>query len=532
MTAFQGSELTEERWIAYFAHYINLIFCQLVLDFVGWYEEQTGQHIDLSLAELKTISVALAMQPATSIADLADAVEDSLVDFEAAINTVSDAKPLKLSMQAAPIDLLTAALLEKSPLIGKQFFFLIDEYENFTDYQQRVVNTIIKHSSSPYTFKVGVRELGLRQRATLAAHEQLTHPADYARIPLLDVLKGSKFKKFAQSVVETRVRKAYPDIDPALLAMPLLLPELSEMDEADALTEPSQIEDIFSQLTEASTSELAVAKSMRVGELMFLRYWASAPGRGSILECLRDWIANNETWRVRMVNHFHASLFTIRKGKTGFRKYYVGWETFLTLSNGNIRYLIELVHTAFLRHLDEALEPPAPVSAAVQTRAAQEVGSKNLAELEGLSVEGARLTKLLLSLGRIFQVLAAEAAGHAPEVNQFALRSSSSADIEKRAADLINHAVMHQAIVRHAGSKPLDETDTREFDYSLHPVFAPLFVFSYRRKRKLSLEASDVLGMVENHRETIRRVLRTSNRPEMDGLPDQLNLFGGFYEEH
>ncbi|MGQ0731275.1 ORC-CDC6 family AAA ATPase [Acidovorax sp.] len=533
VTAFQGAEIAEDRWIAFFAHYLNLVFCQLVLDFVDWHQEETGEEIELPKASLRSISLSLAIDPAESLDELADSVEDALISFETAINTIADAEPSKLSLQAAPVDLLTTALLKLPSFKGKQFFFLVDEFENLCDYQQRVLNTIIKHSSAPYTFKVGVRELGWRQRATLAAHEQLTHPADYARIRLLDVLKGAKFKAFAQRVVETRFRKAYAHVDPDALRMERWLPELSEMDEAALLSEPSQIQGILDELDRGATyDEMEIARRLRPGELLFIHYWASAPHHEGLLESFRGWIADEHKWRARMVNHFHASLFAIRKGKVGVRKFYVGWETFLSLANGNIRYLIELVHTAFLRQLDDGVEPPTPVSPEIQTKAAQEVGSKNLAELEGVSVEGAKLTKLLLSLGRVFQLLASDPAGHAPETNQFRLgRGPRDSASEKRALNLIEHAVMHQAIVRFAGSKPTDDTDTMEYDYALHPIFAPLFVFSYRRKRKLTLDPKDILDLIERHRDAIRRVLKSTNRESSDSLPDQLTLFDAYYEE-
>jgi hypothetical protein len=533
VTAFQGPEIPEERWILYFAHYINLVFSQMILDFVVWHQEQTGDSVALPPNSLRTIALALALDPVESLDELANAVENALVTFESAVNTIADSEPIRLSLQAVPLDHLTTALLKLPPFQGKQFYFLVDEYENLSDYQQRVLNTIIKHAAAPYTFKVGVRELGWRQRATLAAHEQLSHPADYARIRLLDVLNGAKFKAFAQQVIETRFRKAYVEVDPKLLRMDRWLPDLTEMDEADLLVEKNQLESILAELRqEATKDEMVFANGLRAGELMFIRFWSSAPDRESLIENLRDWIAHEAKWRDRMVNHFYASLFAIRKGKVGIRKYYVGWEVFLSLANGNIRYLIELVHTAFLRQLDEGFEPPTPVSPSVQTRAAQEVGGKNLAELEGLSVEGAKLTKLLLSLGRVFQLLASDPAGHTPETNQFQLgRSVCEPESEKRALQLIDHAVMHQAIVRFSGSKAADDTDTMEYDYALHSIFAPFFVFSYRRKRKLSLKVTDILGLIDNHRETIRRILRATNRDDPDGLPDQLNLFEAFYEE-
>ncbi|MGH9418976.1 MAG: hypothetical protein ACRD3J_03300, partial [Thermoanaerobaculia bacterium] len=38
VTAFAGPELTDEKWIRVFAHYINLMFCDATLSFLEWYQ--------------------------------------------------------------------------------------------------------------------------------------------------------------------------------------------------------------------------------------------------------------------------------------------------------------------------------------------------------------------------------------------------------------------------------------------------------------------------------------------------------------
>src|SRR5688500_6858433 len=90
--------------------------------------------------------------------------------FEVFVNNVGDERDLPaLSMQGAPLDALLRNVVQLPQFVGKHFFFLIDEYENLLDYQQQVLNTLIKHSGDVYTFKVAVRELGMRARSTLNA---------------------------------------------------------------------------------------------------------------------------------------------------------------------------------------------------------------------------------------------------------------------------------------------------------------------------------------------------------------------------
>jgi hypothetical protein len=62
----------------------------------------------------------------------------------------------------------------------------------------------------------------------------------------------------------------------------------------------------------------------------------------------------------------------------------------------------------------------------------------------------------------------------------------------------------------------------------LHPIFSALFAFSYRRKRKMVLSSTDILGLVNMPSSTIRDILKRNNRaiPEPDEeLPEQMNLF-------
>lgn len=529
VTAFRGPELSEERWRACFAHYLNLLFCTQLLEFACWYELQTDRKLSLSSADLAAFRATLGLQSEGGLAELAQDVRLQVLMFESSINSIVDAPPGFLSMQAAPVDTLASALLSTPALAGKQFFFLIDEFENYEDYQQRILNTIIKHAPSSYTFKIGVRELGWRERSTLNANEQLTSPADYARISISERLTDSRFKSFAEQVLSVRYQNAVEP--PSVTAdFPALFPKLSELEEAERLIDKAQAARVRKAVEDASSPEQReAAKALPIGVQYFLDYWASAHPDTTLAAEIAAWLAGSAASKDRFDNHFHASLFAIRRGKRGIRKYYCGWDVYLALCEGNIRYLLELVHSALLLHIEEGGAELSPISAETQTQAAQAVGRKNLSELEGLSVDGARLTKLLLSLGRVFGVLAESPAGHTSEANQFHLREELAPESDARAMELLKHSVMHLALVRYAGSKLLDERDTKAYDYMIHPIFAPFFVISHRKKRKILLSSANLLSLVDRPREGIETVLKLNNRASEAELPDQLQLFGDFY---
>jgi len=528
VTAFRGPEITDDQWVRHFAHYLNLLLCDMVLRFIEWYQLQTGDAVLLPPAACEELATSLNLDPCANLIELTKAMRLARVRFEAHINNVADGRHAALSLQGAPLEPLFEALAGLECFRGKMFFFLIDEYENLLDYQQQIVNTLIKHSGALYTFKIGVKELGWRRRTTLNENEQLINPADYVRIDVSEHLSPAEFAGFAQEVCNSRI--AQLDLPGSSGDIRSLLPSLSDDEEAERLGIRSIADKILKQAgSELSPIEMQVLNTLPPLLLYFFEFRRTAD-QVALSTIIRDYLSNKQTWDTNYGNYKHALLFTLRRGKRGIRKYYAGWDTFVLMAAGNIRYLLELVVQSLLVHLRGGMNLSEVVSADDQTRAAQSVGRKNVSELEGLSVHGAQLTKLVLGLGRIFQVLAADAAGHTPEVNQFYLAvGADDAEDEARGGELLNAAVMHLALVRTPGNKLVDTADTREFDYFVHPVFCAFFEFSHRRKRKLQLTMRQVLGLVKEPRETIRQILATNNRRSNEPLPEQALLFGSYY---
>ena len=202
-------------------------------------------------------------------------------------------------------------------------------------------------------------------------------------------------------------------------------------------------------------------------EVCLLKFWGESHNQ-PLTEVFEHFRNNSEIWRTRLSNYSHALLFTLRRGRRGIHKYYAGWETFIQLSGGNIRFLLQLVEASVGRHLREGHGLDRPLAPATQTVAAQATGRANLTELEGMSVYGAQLAKLLLSLGRVFGLMASSPEGHAPEVNQFQIVYDSGEEARQDEADrLLTAAVMHLALARRSGSKLGGEGATRDWDYML-----------------------------------------------------------------
>ena len=527
--AFKGPELSESQWRRNFGHYTNLLMCVQVLRFLSWFQKTTQIPADLHQDELKRVAAAFSLPSPSSNERLLQLLQHSLTEFEAHINNVVDSTGPRLSLQGAPVAILLESVKRQEVFADKLFFFLVDEYENLEDYQQRLMNTLIKHSGELYSFKVCVRELGWRVRNTLAENEFLVSPADYIRIDIAEVMQGAQFEEFSHKVCQDRLAALVEGNSNDMAEIRDLLPSISEEEEARLLGIEDHNREILQALRKIAPRE--IVGSLSPMEIYLLEFWSKSHNQ-SLREVFEDFQQNTEAWWTRLNNYRHALLFTLRRGRRGIHKYYAGWDTFIQLAGGNIRFLLQLVEAGLARHLREGHGLDEPLSPAMQTIAAQATGRANLTELEGMSVRGAQLTKVLLGLGRVFGIMAASPEGHAPEVNQFEVVDSSGEPTQQDEINaLLTAAVMHLALARRSGSKLGGEGETRDWDYMIYPIFAPFFDFSYRRKRKMHLAPDQILALVDSPRHAIRQILATSNRSPDEALPEQLRLFEMFYAE-
>ena len=531
--AFVGSELSESAWIRLFAHYINLEFCELVLRFLRWYRHSHQNSETLGSLALASVSTTLHLNPAIDVDDLASQLNVLKLRFEAYINNVADAsnRP-QLSLQGAPIDVLMDEVKKLPQFSNKSFFFLVDEYENLNRYQQRVVNTLIKHCGNSYSFKIGVRELGFRERSTLNDMEKLTHPADYKLIDIAQEL-SSRFSDFAGEVCKRRLVRVIGDEadspDPREMLPELLPEEEAEMLGVSKLVAASA-EALGSNATHGPRFQSWIEKATSL-EFYSLITRATAEQKtleDKLLEALRE----PSRWHDQYQNYKHSYLFAIRPGKRGIRKYFAGWRVYCLMAGANIRFLLEMVDQALNLHLDGEHDLLLdPISFEDQTLAAQETGRKNLRELEGLSLGGAKLTRLLLGLGRVFQIMAEQPIGHTPEVNQFHM-AANVAEVEARrhVEEMLTDGVMHLALTRYSASKLQQDTDIRQYDYAIHPIFSAFFGYSHRRKRKIELTDKDFRDLVDRPADAIGSIIKRQNRVIEQALPEQLRLFADYYD--
>lgn len=511
--AFDGKGIDDEDWMKIFAHYFNLILTSEILEFIDWHKQLSPE--DEVLSEHACHLIATSLHLESDVYDfrhLIDNLETAMYKFQADINNIADGNMPKLSLAGDPIKIATEQARRLNQFKNKTFYLLIDEYENLLDSQQQIINTLLKHVPQSYTIKIGVREMGWRVKHTMNPQESVIDPADYVLFNIVNEFTDEtpeKFESFARDVCQLRIKELLGDdgvgfdIEHALGSLPY---------ETEAIKLGVEQTDLYKDVIRYE-QESCVNLDLSPLYKFFIAYWADSHN-STLGDEVSDYLENTRTWNTRYENYKYSLLFKIRtgRGSSGIQKYYAGWSTFVKLANGNIRYLMELVYRSYYLYLQEGGDLTKPVTADIQTKAARNVGWKNLTELEGTWSSGAQLTRMVQTFGTIFSRLAKEGENSAPETVQFEIEGERS----ERTEELLQAGIMNLALVRMPANKQSGRGSVKEFMYSLHPIFAPFFIYSFRRKRKMGLSDAEFLLCVDNPKDAVKAILNRRNLKNND----------------
>lgn len=527
VTTFKGPELTDSAWHRLFGHFINLQVCEEAARYISWLKEYISDATVDNDVDYSSVSKSLGLPISSNLNDFIDSLDDARIHLELYINNFADPKPVVSPLQT-PIKELMKQLSKLRGHSNTSFYIILDEYENLLDYQQTLVNTLIKHAEGNHFFKVGVRELGWRERSTVNTSEILVSPADYERIRIEEALED-EFPEFARSVCEARLKAAdLRDYGPAL-DVDALLPGLSIKEESILLGVESRIRDFRTYLLKSS--DHPELNELHPHELYVFYELAHRDETRAIADLI-SYQNGEKRANEKYENYSYSLLFSISGKGSEVTKYYCGHSVLSKITYQNIRFYMQLLNTCIREKMYQDKNLSTPISPRIQTLAARRIGLSYFRELEGVSTMGGSLAKLLLGLGRVFQILAANPIGGRPECSQFDI-SELSIDhdpaVAENAAQLLREAVMQLALVRTPGTKLVSDFDIRSWDYAPHPIFAPYFGFSHRRKRKMTVAEADIINITQKPQATIKKLLGRRSSLADTSLPDQMSMFDEYF---
>lgn len=547
-STFVSAMIDKERtdWEAIFETYLAICLLREFLDLLNVLsEDQTFNKLEL-INLIKNFSNKFdANSTIESIEDFIPETDKYLDRIEDVINGVAinhGFRNVKLSRFINDLCKKCNEVLNTNII----FKIFIDEYETLQEYQQKQINTLIKHSIPPVIYNIGLRPKGMKTRQTISATETIEAPHDYEKFEI--GINANDYTSVLKEICEKRIqygkeigkipKNASEDIE-------FYLGRYNMEDEVTRITsskiKPSYIE----KLREIIICECQIIKMKKAEIYEYIKVLCDdAPPINSklhfillnkktyyspeIKELYKEYTEKSDRYKEWEHNRKFGIVFLLAKDYKKSKMYY-GFDVFAALSSGIVRYFLELCEQAFKIEFLDSYIWDSPISATNQSNAAKQVSEYKIIDINGYEPVGKELRIFVQFLGQIFFQLhtSNETTLGEPEPNHF---STNDLALSSQMNELLSYAIMWNVLQEGEPTKKKRANLSLEtVDYYLNRIYVPYFGISYRDKRKIQIgiELLEELfsGDVDKAKKAVSKYLK---EPEMELATtnnQQINLF-------
>ena len=412
--------ISDDVWQSAFNHFAAIILGTEILNSLKSIAESNyknfilGDIDNLSFEKLKAFGIDLP----GSFSKLYSELEMLLWEFEGWVSNVRKIKEPKFLPGDKFVSAMIKLIKDQISIFDNAIFFVyLDEYENLCEYQQRIINTWLKHSEVPLIFNLAMKRNSFDTKNTVGV-EYLSDIHDYRQHDLEQYLLEEKFNVFAAEILFLNLSLlGYDNIpfdvndlrDPAKLnirkqesygklinkAVQNILPDVSNNELArDIFNNKS----LLSKLHEKISIALKNKGSKLKADLFYDEQWPEASivmpallnrkknkpdeilsefknlknGQKNKFSGSTNWIHNN----------FVGCLLQLYAPYSRACPFYAGFKTFCSLSRGNLRHFLELCHKSIAR----ALSPDSILVFPINPKIKLKQHDKQVSHLLGRSV--------------------------------------------------------------------------------------------------------------------------------------------------
>jgi hypothetical protein len=561
LASFAYRHTSEEAWETIFKHYLELIIGQKFilmlsnLDSNKCIDLGSNREIELVLQTLKLVDPKSDFDKEKCSTKFAVAFLQQKLDkvFEF-INCSALSEGTKFSdyvLSSGRLIFGIPDLIQKHlpELRDKRIIILLDEYENLRLDQQKIVNTLVKHTKLPVTFRIGTRLRGFKTYDTLNEGEFLMEDADYRRIRFEDVLTAKKdsFRGLLKMIAKRRLEQISEFKNRQLVDIDELLGELSLEDEALMIvfgrkmsreeidkypmekykTETKHVLEIRHILENKYQSDIEksllvlVNKQNPLVEMLNLLLLRRGYKLDKIVKLLKAYASKNKKSAdyLKYKNLYDKNkldlLFQLISLNRPKQKQYAGFSVFCMLSSGIIRNFLELCYQSFNIALFSDRE--SLIDGRKMPIQAQTVGAKIRAEryvdvIERIPECGNEIKSLVRSIGAIFYSWQNDPVLSEPEVTYFCIDYTS---LSSKARKILDSAVQWSVLQPKKPMKGKSPTDPLLDVYALNHILAPYFGISYRLRGRIPQFGKDDFEalMFGTEEEKNKAIIKLSKHP-------------------
>lgn len=536
---FRNKGQSEEMWADVFAYYMELWLSQLMLTTVMSAMNGTTELKDSEPAIVEKLLSLMDLgsrESPRTLANLNALLRDLQRELDGAINNSAITRTLPVHIATTRGNLIFGipeALGSDLPTLrGCLFLYLIDEFENLSEIQQKYVNTLVRERQSPCSFKIGARMYGVRTLSTYSADEDNKEGSEFEVLRLDAKLRENKYyEEFAKRLIVKRLVQfnRVPSEASALEAMAESLAEAFQdpqngqfsaletayvIDKYDGrerpyirnlrqyleqaingiaapgLRGPTDIQKVIDLL---SCREYPLLEKANL--FLFYKEWRSKHNLLEAAEIIaaecRSYIEGDESGRYhKSLLHFKADLLAQLYRETDQRQRYVGLKTFIEISSGLPRnLLIVLKHIyAWAAFNGERPFRGGPISIRSQQAGVMEASEWFYRDARMLGRDGQIVMDSINRLGTLLRGIRFSEKPSECSCSTFSADVSRASDAARKVLDLAEK----WSLLIDVGGQRDRNTERIDAKYQLSRMLAPRWDLSIYRRGVLALTPEEL----------------------------------------
>ena len=296
------------------------------------------------------------------------------VDYEVE-NCIFNDKKLHIDILISPSTItyqLPQLIKEHVPFFkDKIFLYLIDELENISENQQRLIQTLIREKNTACTFRLGARLYGIKTYQTLGGGEENKEGSEFEEVVLDDFLReNDNYNEFVRKICEHRLSLNGICFSP-LERIDNFIESFNPEDFVNKIKTKKELqsksyfyrlkdklkkqkmseEDIDNIISNLSSDNVVVE---RTSVLLFYRDWkvnknliqSSNEIKNSTLEYLKNPTSKDNQHR-KVLEKYKRDVIDMLARETREDVPYYGFEEFIKMSSGTPRNLLNILKHAY-----------------------------------------------------------------------------------------------------------------------------------------------------------------------------------------
>ncbi|MGU3312632.1 ORC-CDC6 family AAA ATPase [Acinetobacter sp. M5A5_2a] len=533
----QKRGVDELEWINIFNHYLNLVILgEIIAALINIKNSNINTLIKEKINNLNIETLSIYNEKlAGNITQVFKALKNEKKICEKAVTNPRLLNELIALPNTAILDLIND--INENINIQSHYHVYIDEYENLLPYQQKIINSRMKHSEPPICYNIAIKVNGAQIVDVDGSNEKIDLQHDFTTINL-DKEMLDNFDIFATELLISRVSKVYKEFSNAFEGIDLhseptihlrknsayqnkilgigrqILPNSSHEDLANEIFEiplfrkqlKTEIDIALKSHNTKLTSNDFIHEDYKKYSIVCSSLLFRKISPETIFEqflALKNDLPNDfEGSKEWMKNNFIGSYIKLAKIQKNKSTFYAGLDSFTKIANGNIRYFLELCRSTFSNASYNSTKnnESFTIDKVIQHNAALETSELFFRELSSIKPDGNFFKNLCARLGELFALFHDRRSQSEPEITHFNISDPINMDdkLKKHLDEAVKWGVLYQ-------TKSTKEKNNNNFlsndDYVLSPIFAPHFFISYRKIRKVSLTVEQVNRLLNSSKE-------------------------------